>query len=300
MALYGDLAIIYPRLKSASEYQSFGLDIHDLEVIGLCRNEKENTAELILIYDTLIYIFEGNEMIYAEEGVKILLKKGECAFVPKGSLVTVTAMPVDLRHVSGVISFLPEIIKEYNHKIYKSTSGLILSNNAPQKIDDPEILAFLKTFSTLLKIKDDRISPLIKSKILELLLLIENNSPLHFLRTNLKDNQNKVPLIKDLDLSESISLEDMAKRLGLSLSTFKREFKKAFKEPAKQWLLKKKLEKAYYLLITSSKSIKEISAECGFSDSSHFIRIFKGTYGYSPGSMGKKRAVVESPEKIKH
>lgn len=293
MATYGDLAIIYPKLKNATEYQSFELEAHDVEIIGLCRNEKVTKSELIMVYDTLIHVLHGDELIYSDKGNKFFLKKGECIFIPKGSLVSATGIPTDSPHIGSVISFLPEIIKEYNHRVCKSNSSLIVSTNAVQKIDTPEVIECLKTFEPLFKIKSGKIALLIKAKVIELLLLLENKSPLHFLRTSqIQRGQDKIPLVKDLDLNESMSLEEMSKRLGLSLSTFKREFKKAFNEPAKQWLLKKKLEKAYYLLITSTKSIKEISATCGFSDSSHFIRSFKRTYGYSPGAMNKQNVEI--------
>lgn len=285
------MVCIYPRLKNSNTYKSFGLESDDLEIIGLCEGHEERTAEVILVYDAIIQCFEGSETIYTDGGNKINLARGEGVFIPKGTLITVTGTPVQGFHRGGVISFLPEILKEYNYKICGSSANLILSNNLTQKITNLEILSFINTFNPLLGINPDRTSILVKSKLIELLLLLEKKTSLNFLRTNHHASRSeKLTLITDIDISESITLDEMAKRLGLSLSTFKREFKKNFKEPAKQWLLKKKIEKAYYFLVTSSKSIKEIAADCGFSDSSHFIKIFKRTYGFSPGTLDRQQS----------
>jgi AraC-like DNA-binding protein len=279
---------IYPKLLNAKEYKSYALQTANLELVGVCENVQENTVELLLVYDALIVCFEGANRIFADGGKKFTLGKNEMLFVPKGSLVTATAIPSGGRHIGGVISLVPELLKEYNIKISESCSNLILSNNKARKIACKESLDFIKTFCPLLRINQDRANSLIKPKLLELLLILEINRCIDFLRVGSAINRSQlVTLPGDIDVSESITIEEMAKRMGLSLSTFKREFKKSFNEPAKQWLTKKKIEKAYFMLMTTTKSIKEIALECGFSDSSHFIKLFKRTYGHSPGSMVK-------------
>ena len=136
------------------------------------------------------------------------------------------------------------MLKEYSHSIFRSPDNLILSNNLAQKITNKDVLSFLNTFNPLFKLNPGQISTIVKSKILELLLLLESKECLDFFRLQGGLNRGaKITLITDLDISESITLNEMARRLGLSLSTFKREFKKKiFKEPAKQWLIKKKIE----------------------------------------------------------
>ena len=282
------MVCIYPRLKSLGGYKPFGSKSINFDVVGLCEHDEEATAELIIIYDSLIVSIHGDEVIYTEGGTKIFLKKGECAFVPKGALITATAFPVNGKHKGGVISFPQEILKEYNLKICNSTENLILSNNPTKKITHTSIALYLATFEPLIDFKESQATPLINSKLLELLLLLEKSEELKFFRSGtIMSRAERVTLISDLDISESVTLEEMSKRLGLSLSTFKRDFKKTFNESAKQWLIKKKIEKAHFLLITTGKSIKEISIDCGFSDSSHFIKHFKRTYGCSPGALSK-------------
>lgn len=273
-----------------------GSKTRNIEIIGLCESSEETTAEVIPVYDAIIHCFEGNEIIYTEGRHKFCLSKGESLFVPKGLLITATGIPTDGVHRGAVISFLPELIREYNHRLCKSSAKLILSNNTSKKITNPDVLSFIKSFEPLLEIESTLASSLIKPKMLELLLLLEITNCIAFLRSDsIVSRKEKITFLSDLNISESITIDEMANRLGLSLATFKREFKKTFKESAKQWLIKKRIEKAYHLLMTSSKSIKEISSECGFSDSSHFIRLFKRTYGFSPGALSKQSLKIYYP-----
>jgi AraC-like DNA-binding protein len=121
--------------------------------------------------------------------------------------------------------------------------------------------------------------------------MLEHQSSLKFILAEKKGlSHERLAGMINLDICENLSLPQLADKAGMSVSTFKREFKKTFNESVKKWLLRKRLDRAYYLLISSEKSIKEISLDCGFTDSSHFIRVFKQVYGKPPGSFARKTA----------
>ena len=87
------MVCIYPKLKNSKTYKSFGLEQDNIEVLGICENSQETTVELILIYDSIIHCFEGDDIIYTEGGNKIHIAKGEGLFVPKGSMITAKGIP---------------------------------------------------------------------------------------------------------------------------------------------------------------------------------------------------------------
>jgi AraC-like DNA-binding protein len=47
-------------------------------------------------------------------------------------------------------------------------------------------------------------------------------------------------------------------------------------------ILKKRMNKASLLLLTSNSPIAEISSACGFSSPSYFTEVFSGYYGVTP------------------
>ena len=80
----------------------------------------------------------------------------------------------------------------------------------------------------------------------------------------------------------NLKLEEFAKLCGRSLSTFKRDFKEKFNMSPFRWIKSKRLEHAKVLLIQSDLNINQISYDCGFVNSSHFIKSFKEKYKLPP------------------
>ena len=60
------------------------------------------------------------------------------------------------------------------------------------------------------------------------------------------------------------------------------EFKKLYNDSPAHYIRVRKLEKAKSLLKASEESISNIAYDCGFSDISHFSKVFKSEYGVAP------------------
>ncbi len=83
------------------------------------------------------------------------------------------------------------------------------------------------------------------------------------------------------------SEKDVADRFSISYSYFSRSFKQMMNMSFKEYINYLKINEAQRMLITSGKSITEISAELGFSSSSHFINVFKKYKDCSPKQYKK-------------
>ena len=79
-----------------------------------------------------------------------------------------------------------------------------------------------------------------------------------------------------------ISIEELAHLCNMSLSSFKREFKKIYKETPARFIKSKKLEKAAELLRVSDHSVADVAYECGFNNPDGFSTIFTQHFGLSP------------------
>ena len=75
--------------------------------------------------------------------------------------------------------------------------------------------------------------------------------------------------------SEMISLEDLAASANISRSEAGRCFQKYYADTPMSYLIRYRLQQAQKLLLTSTLSVKEISCQCGFSDSSYFVKVFR-------------------------
>jgi len=87
--------------------------------------------------------------------------------------------------------------------------------------------------------------------------------------------------------AEEISTRTLAGQFGYSEEHFCRLFKQTTQFTPMRYLMLCRMEKAVNLLNDSERSISEIAALCGFSDSNYFTRCFKSFFGTVPSKMGR-------------
>ena len=86
---------------------------------------------------------------------------------------------------------------------------------------------------------------------------------------------------------DKLTLADLANRASLSINQFIRRFEHIMGCSPIQYVNYLRVDRAKLLIENSDKSISEILAEVGFYDFSHFTKIFKRYYGYSPSQYRK-------------
>jgi len=79
-----------------------------------------------------------------------------------------------------------------------------------------------------------------------------------------------------------LTLEEYAKLSGRSLSGFKSEFKGIFEETPMQWVLKKRVQKADFLINELGYDIGTAALDVGFKTHAHFTRVYKKHYNKTP------------------
>ena len=116
-----------------------------------------------------------------------------------------------------------------------------------------------------------------------------------FLKTN-PGSKKKIPswaqelkeIIQD-HIDTSLTLKELSKGLEINPSYLSREFSKYFEDLSfGEYIRKQRIEKAVDLMQTSSYSLTEIAYLTGFSDQSHFNRIFKKHMDQNPSAYRKK------------
>lgn len=113
----------------------------------------------------------------------------------------------------------------------------------------------------------------------------------------LKPNSKKTPewvsdlkeIIQDqIDTNLTLNLNEISSELNVNPSYLSREFSKYFEDLSfGEYIRKQRVEKAIQLLHSSKYSLTEIAFLTGFSDQSHFTRIFKKHTGKNPSEFRK-------------
>lgn len=106
-------------------------------------------------------------------------------------------------------------------------------------------------------------------------------------------------IIQDqIDTNLSLSLQDISEGLNMNPAYLSREFSKYFNNLSfGEYIRKLRIEKAMELLTHSAHSLSEIAYLTGFSDQSHFTRIFKRFSGQNPSEY--RKSVLKSKKDAK-
>ena len=97
--------------------------------------------------------------------------------------------------------------------------------------------------------------------------------------------QSRVRDYVEAHLHAALSVEDLARVLGLGAWTFSRQFRATFGCAPHAFVIRQRVRRAQRLLITGGMAIKEIAASCGFSDQAHLTRAMRAQLGATPAQL---------------
>ena len=95
-------------------------------------------------------------------------------------------------------------------------------------------------------------------------------------------------VIRD-DITKHFSIREISQKVQLNEFKLKKGFKQVFGTGIFEYLLKIRMEKAYQLLNETDKPMKEIASLTGFDYITNFINAFSKHFGYTPGSLKRKK-----------
>jgi AraC family transcriptional regulator, arabinose operon regulatory protein len=91
------------------------------------------------------------------------------------------------------------------------------------------------------------------------------------------------------------NVREVAAVLHLSNSRFRHLFKQEVGITPRRYVKQLRLQEAKRLLETSLLSVKEVTAQVGVNDLSHFARDFKSKFGINPSRLSRKYLVNSDP-----
>jgi AraC family transcriptional regulator len=95
----------------------------------------------------------------------------------------------------------------------------------------------------------------------------------------------------DGNLHRAIHIRDLSAIARRSPAHFSRKFKLAVGESPHAYVVRRRLERACHLMMTSTASLSEIALSVGFSDQAHLCRLFRQAFGQSPANWRRERGV---------
>jgi AraC family transcriptional regulator len=93
------------------------------------------------------------------------------------------------------------------------------------------------------------------------------------------------------NLHRTIHVRDLSAVARRSPAHFSRKFKLAAGESPHAYVVRRRLERACHLMMTSAEPLSEIALSVGFSDQAHLCRLFRPAFGQSPAHWRRERAI---------
>lgn len=241
-------------------------------------------------------VFE-NWILFTLQGKKNMkLNNISLEYNPQNYLVASSTLPIECETFASkeepffgiVISFDLNVIYQLLDEISiekpnsKKTSHMgTFSDNITQEIEE--------TLYRIIKIVDKREESKVLGKALikELLYRVLKGQNSYFLHKLLDKTSNEAKISRSLKLIHSnfnkpYSIEELAKKEGMSIASFHNHFKKITAYTPYQYIKKIRLNKAENLISQKNISVNEAAIKVGYETASQFSKEFKKYFGYPP------------------
>ncbi|MUV04560.1 helix-turn-helix domain-containing protein [Flavobacterium rakeshii] len=199
----------------------------------------------------------------------------------KGEIVIVTFHPDVLKKIYE--KDLPKLFRP-NNEVSNQTSEKIKNDFLIKKY----IEGLLFYFENPSLINEE----ILILKLKEIILLLSQTQNADIIQTILSQLFSPATYtfkqIIEANLFTQINIEELAKRTNLSISSFKREFKKLYNDSPANYIKTKRLERAAELLLISNERITDIAFDCGFNDLANFTKSFSDKYKTTPTNYRSK------------
>jgi AraC-like DNA-binding protein len=281
------------RIKMVDVEPGFKFVLHHYtlkEEFHLKRRSPSETSDLISI------VFNSNELpagsvVDRETAIEFLKKNGSSIQLASTAISTETIFPANVEIYFGVIGIKRQLLSDILRvdQVNGPMETILHSDSLffyHEKMN-PEVARVLKLVSEINEQK--KLSDLFYSiKVHEMIYLLferlldrgsDKQSPIN------KSDIDKLYLIRTAvlaDLGKPPHLSELAVNAGISETKMKHLFKQTFGDTIYNFYQNERMQEAGFLLKHAGYSVSEAGYRLGFSNLSHFSRLFEKHFGTTP------------------
>ncbi len=249
--------------------------------------------EIFLSSVAILYVVQGQQIIKNYDGDKVIVEQGQALYLSRDMYVVSDFVTRNSKFEAVIFFFEEEFIER---KSRRDTPTKKTNRDIPIL---SETLQVKKYISSLLDVyrNTDNNKEILDLKLSELIALIRAQQGGETFLT-LFDSFSRPKEKRDIqefmqqNYLKNLNVNDYALLTGRSRSTFMRDFKSLYNTTPNQWLIDRRLEKAYQLLIQNNLNVTETAFEVGYENVSHFIEAYKKKFSVTP-KQSKKETVTQ-------
>lgn len=250
-----------------------------------CYEDRFFKSDIMFDHHMLVWFISGETKIVLADAT-YFFRKGDIFLIPRNQLFTIINYPKDEQPHKTVVMHLsteklrnfyanldvrpklsegPKIFVFSNHPLLESCLASVVPYFAMEEL--PSEIASLKIAEAITILRS------IDKEVDNVLANFEEPGKIDIANYMEKNFMFNLPLEKFSYLT------------GRSLTTFKRDFNKAFNSTPQRWLTRKRLELAHYQIVEKRRKPIDVCYETGFENLSHFSFAFKKQFGYAPTEL---------------
>jgi AraC-like DNA-binding protein len=260
---------------------------NNAEIVFTCSEAGQYNTEILAEEHSIVRVLSG-ELKVIQSNKTYVFGGGETHLFPRNRLATLIKSQKDgLPYRAIVVKLTQDVLRAfYEQKKLETT----LVSKTDYIIPLSESVLLDSFFASMLPYFD------LNYKLPQDLSQLKIQEAITILRTINKDIDNilsdfsephKINLVQFMERNYmfNMPIDKFSYLTGRSLTTFKRDFKKAFSTTPQKWLTEKRLELAHYQLTKKGRKPSDIFFEVGFENLSHFSYAFKKQFGHSPTEL---------------
>jgi AraC-like DNA-binding protein len=260
-----------------------------LSTYSYVSNEKAQRNKILLQENFINFLEKGEKVVhYANKATTIT--NTQFAILSSNNCLMTEKLSVDKEYRSTLFFFNDRALSHFFIKYDRVIKGI---STYAEKVEEPFLVfekdEFINHYILSLKIIQQKSSfistQMLQLKFEELMLHLLEKYPkaiLSFQTTKLEEYSDiEIKKAVEKNLSNNLTLDELAFLCHTSVSTFKRKFLRLYNVAPSKYFLQKKMEIAASLLL-QNKNPSEVFYEVGYENHSSFSQSFKRIYGISP------------------
>lgn len=292
----------YQLFNEKTDAVDFSVDFYDSDLVNTSFSvqtfSRYDLYTIIWLYngqgrfqvDFQFYDFAGAKMIFLTPGQYFNVEKGnfkiiryaftQAFFCVKEHNPETLCNGVLYNHLYAVASIEVETKEQgYFQQLHKDMLGSFKNHFVAERSLIKKQLGKLLSFAVQTWLRQQPLSPDLKEEETDILFALKKTIDQHYKKT--------------------LSIESYAERLAVSEKKLSRLLKNRLDINVSDLIIHRQLLEAKRDLYFTSKSIKEIALDLGFSDPAYFNRFFKKHGGITPKAFRKKHGVKHWDENVK-
>lgn len=253
-------------------------------------SDRQAPRNKVLLPQNLVSFLEQGEKVVYYANNKTIITDNQFAILSSGNCLMTEKLPVNNNYSSTMLFFDNTALTNFFIK-YASIIDKIPSKHGKMKkpflvFEKDEFIHTYIASLKLIQLKPASFSDkIIGLKFEELMLHLLEKYPNEVLSFRTKNQEEysdfEIRKAVELNITNSLTLEELAFLCHTSISTFKRKFLKIYHQTPSKYFLQQKMEFAKSLLL-QNKNPSEVFHKVGYQNHSSFTQSFKQVYGITP------------------